>query len=272
VTFTGHPTRTLLIVSLMAACGCRSEPNGPAAPPASGQPPVSKASDPRPGANAPAPGTESGPAATKNDPAADFQAMMHAMGTGQPQPLPQPPLTRVKAISTGDPELDPLVSFLKGYFAEDLKAGKTLVIEDRTSIDRHAGSPDDYLGSLLAKASDEVPAEMIRDHVEKNRESRPTWLELGRHVPVRLLSREEYHAIFTDGPDENWKRFYKRYPDATGIITISRVGLSRDKVLALFYMGVVRGPLNGEGQLNVVKKKGDEWVEQPIRIGPSWVS
>jgi hypothetical protein len=266
----GHAMRVLLIVPLIATWGCRSEPNRPAAPPVAGQPPTSEASDSRPGTNAPAPSTASGPAATKKAPAANFQAMMRAMSQGQPPS--QRPLTRAKAISTGDPELDPLASFLKGYFADDLKAGKALVIEDRTSIDRHTGSPEDYLGSLLAKASAKVPAEMIRDHVEKNRQSQAIWPALGRHVPVHLLSREEQEAIFKGGPDKGWKRFYEKYPNSPGCVTISRVGLNRDKNLALFYMGVMRGSLNGEGQLYVIKKEGDEWVEQPISIGPSWES
>jgi hypothetical protein len=95
---------------------------------------------------------------------------------------------------------------------------------------------------------------------------------LGRRVPVLLLSRDEQGAIFKGGPDKGWKRFDEKYPGSPGRVTISRAGLNRDRSLALFYMDVSRGPLNGEGQLYVVRKDGDEWVEQPIRIGPSWMS
>ena len=88
-----------------------------------------------------------------------------------------------------------------------------------------------------------------------------------------MLGREERDAIFTKGdPDENGKRFRERYPNSPGIITVSRVGLNRDTTVAVFDLGWVCGPLCGHGRLHVVKKEGDEWVEQRVQIGPMWTS
>ena len=42
---------------------------------------------------------------------------------------------------------------------------------------------------------------------------------------------------------EGWKRFYAKYPGSPGIITVSRVGLNRDKTLAFFYVEVGWGTL-----------------------------
>ena len=77
------------------------------------------------------------------------------------------------------------------------------------------------------------------------------------------------HAIFVAG---NWEAFYAKYPGSPGVITVSRVGLSRDKNLALFYVGLACGELCGHGRLHVLKKEGDVWIELPFQIGPSWVS
>lgn len=179
-----------------------------------------------------------------------------------------------KAVSTGDPELDPLVSFLRARYAEEIRSGKPLIIEDHADLHLlHMETPyQEFVASLLKEASDRVPAEMIRDFGGKNQQSSVVWPELARHVPSHLLSRAEHGAIFTGDADDNWKRFYDKYSGSPGIITVSRVGLDREKNRALFYLGQGHGPLNGHGQLYVLKREGDEWVDQQVELGPSWTS
>ena len=66
--------------------------------------------------------------------------------------------------------------------------------------------------------------------------------------------------------------FYAKYPASPGIITVSRVGLNRDKTSAFFYVGVSQGTVLGQGQLHVLRKEGDAWVELPVEIEPWWIS
>jgi hypothetical protein len=268
---TGGSTRVVLIVPLIAVWGCRSEPD------ASG---VAANSSPRTAPEAPSrpePKAQTdqppGQPVAKSPRPEEGERLKELLKDLRKAPVTAPPL-RARMIPTGDPELGPLVAFLRAEFAEEIKAGKRLVIEDRTDLGPLllGMSYQEFVASLLDEAKDKVPAEVIRDFDEKNRQSHAVWPELSRHLPVRVLSREEHKAIFTANPDDNWKRFYERYPDAPGIITVSRVGLNRDKNLALFYMGVGRGSLNAGGQLYVLKKEGDEWVDQRISIGPSWQS
>jgi len=181
---------------------------------------------------------------------------------------------RAPAVSTGDPELDPLVSFLKAHFAEEIKAGKKLVIESRTDLHLvHLGSSyPEFVESLLKEASDIVPDEMIRDFGDKNRRTHPVWPELTRLLAAELMGPEEGGAIFSEDADTNWRNFYEAYPGSAGLITVSRVGLSRARTRALFYLGEVRGSQDGHGQLHLLEKEGDEWVERRVRIGSSWES
>ena len=171
--------------------------------------------------------------------------------------MPRP--LRAPAIATGDPELDPLVAYLKASFAAAIKDGHRLVIMDTTDLDDlHTGRPyQDLVDGLLRQASDQVPAEMIRDFGEKNRESRAVWPELTKHLPASLLTSEEQTAIFSgsaDLADDHdafigvWKRFYAKYPGSPGIITVSRVGLNRDKTLAFFYVEATAAALAGRGR------------------------
>jgi hypothetical protein len=227
--------RVLLIVPLLAAWGCGAKPNGP--------------------------GPQPSPAAA---PLVDCPV----------GPRELPASLRAPALSTGDPELDPLVSYLKTHFAEEIKAGKKLVIESRTDLHLvHLGtSYEEFVESLLREASTIVPDEMIRDFGDKNQRSHPVWPELTRLLPAELMGPDEGGAIFSEDADTNWQNFYEAYPGSAGLITISRVGLSRDRTRALFYLGEVRGSTDGHGQLHLLEKEGDEWVERRVRIGSSWES
>jgi hypothetical protein len=265
----GHATRVLLIVPMIAAWGCRSEPDGPAA----GQRPAPGSSDSRPAAAPSAPEPAPGqPVAESEEQPTPEQAPARLRALREGKALTPP--FRAKAIATGDPELDPLVSFLRARFAKEIQAGKKLVIEDQTDLHLLllGTSYQEFVDSLLKDASDQVPAEMIRDFGDKNRQARAVWPELTKHLPAHLLSRAERGAVFTGNADDNWKRFYEKYPGATGILTVSRVGLNREKDRALFYLGQGHGSLSGHGQLYVLKKEGDEWVDQRIDLGSSWDS
>jgi hypothetical protein len=260
----GHATRVLLIVPMIAAWGCRSEPDGPAP----GQRPAPGSSDSRAAAGQPVARSEQEAKLEK------ALAEVRAIREGKGPPRQPPPPLSAEAISTGDPEIDPLVSFLRARFAKEIRAGKKLVIEDQTDLHLLllGTSYREFVDSLLKDASDQVPAELIRDFGDKNRQARAVWPELTKHLPAHLLSRAEQGAIFTGGPDGNWKRFYEKYPGSPGIITVSRVGLNREKNRALFHMGWMAGSLQGHGELYVLKKEGDEWVDQRIDLGSSWDS
>ncbi|WP_210420219.1 hypothetical protein [Aquisphaera giovannonii] len=176
---------------------------------------------------------------------------------------------RCPAVETGDPELDPLVSYLKASFADEIKDGHRLVIQDRTKVEiLHFPEPyQDLVDKLLRQASDQIPADMIRDFCEKNRSSSPVRPEIARHLTIDLLSREEKTNLFAVGGVEGWKRFYAKFPSARGLIEVSRVGLNRDRSLALFFIHVGQAPVIGQGQMHVLKKEGGAWVELPDDLG-----
>ncbi len=201
------------------------------------------------------------------------RALLHGAGVS----VPSPPPFQARAISTGDPELDPLASFLREWWAAEIEAGMMLVIEDRTLVHTFFMEAEEpyraFVDWLLGRASDRVPAEMIRDFADKNRDRCAVWPDLTRYVPVRLLSGEERRVIFEGDPyDGGWKRFYERHPKAAGLITFSRVGLNREQDRALFYVACCRGALAAFGEVRVLEREGDVWVEPPGSFATMWVS
>jgi hypothetical protein len=258
--FIGAPAARILgLAALIMASGCGSGSGRPASPPPAA-----------PSARIPTDQPRAVPAAAPEDKIIEFPPDFVPL---RREAVVAP--VRAPAVATGDPELDPLVSYLRALFAAAIKDGHKLVIMDRTDMAELYFVKQPYqemLNGLLSDARDQVPAEMIRDFCEKNRESRMVWPELIRHLPASLLTAGERKAIFSVSSDDVWKPFYTKYPGSPGIITVSRVGLNRDKTLAIFYVGNQRHLLLGEGQLHVLKKEGDVWVELPILIGPSWNS
>ena len=69
---------------------------------------------------------------------------------------------------------------------------------------------------------------------------------------------------------DGWKEFYKRFPAAPGMLTLSRVGFSHDQRRALLYYGNHYGGLGGEGFLVLMEWDGDRWTIQKERM--VWVS
>lgn len=255
---TNSPSPWILgLAALIAAGGCGSGSGRPTVPPPDA-PSVRGPSPMEPGVGPP-------------DPPMDVKL------ASRPIPWRRRPL-RAPAIATGDPELDPLVSYLKASFSDPIKDGRRLVIVLTT--EKELAEPrqtyQNFLDELLKQATEQVPAEMIRDFGEKNRGLGVIWAELSTHLPAKLPTPVEIEAIFarspSDSPHDGWGRFYKKHPDAYAMIGVSRVGLNRDKTLALFYLDVSQGLFSAYGQFHILKKEGSEWVELPISIGSSWTA
>lgn len=272
-------TRVLLVSALVLSSGCRSEPPDAKSAVTYGERQASIKPDPAPSGmpltEKPTKDQPTGQQVTNSKDSAEQKRLaVSAVATNQALQEGRRQMLHAKAADTGEPELDPLVSFLQGYYSDVIKGGKPLVIVEKTTLGALllGTSYQEFVESLMKQASAEVPAELVKDFCDKNTQPREVWQELGSHVRSRLITREEQHEIFRNGPRDGWKRFYEKYPGSPGIIEVSRVGLNRNKDMAIFYWGFQKEPLNGHGHVLVLKKQGGEWIELPVSIGGSWES
>jgi hypothetical protein len=84
-----------------------------------------------------------------------------------------------------------------------------------------------------------------------------------------LLSQAEMNNIFGQNRD-GWQFFYNQYPDAPGIITLSRVGFNDAFYQALVYIGTMSHYLAGAGYFVLLKKVNGVWiVDQQVM---TWIS
>jgi hypothetical protein len=122
-------------------------------------------------------------------------------------------------------------------------------------------SPSD-IHKRLQHSEPSLPQETIEDFLVKNEESYPLADNFNLPSRVLLLEPEELEEIFVGDPFYGWREFYSRYPDAQGILTLSRVGFNADMSRALVYVGHSCDSLFGVGYYLILVKKDGEWSVQ----------
>jgi hypothetical protein len=88
---------------------------------------------------------------------------------------------------------------------------------------------------------------------------------------VSLVSNEEINYIFnTTDINSGWEKFYRRFPNSPGIISLSRIGYNTGKTQALVQMGIMYASLGGDGLMIYLRIENNKW--KIIRTIPTWVS
>lgn len=80
-------------------------------------------------------------------------------------------------------------------------------------------------------------------------------------IPHKLIKSETVILIINPFTEkEDWRAFYKQYPNSGGFIDLSAVGFNGDKTVAIVSKGRWCGNLCGEGQYYVLQKKDGKWI------------
>jgi len=97
-------------------------------------------------------------------------------------------------------------------------------------------------------------------------------LEMRFAFPAKqvLISDKELDNFFRIFAHDSWERFYKRYPDSIGWVSVSRVGFNLNHDQAFLYVALGCGDLCGSGYYAFVAKTGGAWSVK--HTYPLWVS
>lgn len=142
-----------------------------------------------------------------------------------------------------------------------------LVIQDATATDfteDHSKQHDPYFRRMFPTLAKGV----VKDYTAKN--NKPVRLKDSFKLNIKhvLVDKQEIVKIFK-GPG-SWEDFYKRYPDSSGLIVLSRVGFNPAMNQAMIYIEHSCGGLCGTGHYVLLEKTSDNWrVVQQIMV---WVS
>ena len=64
---------------------------------------------------------------------------------------------------------------------------------------------------------------------------------------------------FKNGSQDEWRKFYKKYPGSGGLFQFSNILYSQNGETAIFYHSILRNGLNGHGALVIMTNINGEW-------------
>jgi len=142
--------------------------------------------------------------------------------------------------------------------------GRPLVIASQTSVDDEKELLRNDVLRHLAREFPVPYSKTIADFKAKNARS----FDLDQKIPgvpsYALVPHEELDKLWdncTQAKQEcGWELFYNKYPDSSGIVTLSRVGFTATGEDALVYLGNRRHWKSGTGYLVLLHKNGAEWA------------
>ena len=179
--------------------------------------------------------------------------------TGSPVPSPTP----------SSEQLDSEEQAVYAELLQKLYATSSYVIMDTTATSPSGVEDTDSTLDLIVqdmRAVDQQTVDSFRDRNDAAHSIRPD-MDLGSAYV--LLSQVEMSRIFSQNQD-GWQVFYDRYPDAPGIINLSRVGFNNGLDQALVYVGTMSHWLAGSGYYVLLKKVNGSWlVDQQVM---TWIS
>ena len=144
---------------------------------------------------------------------------------------------------------------MKAFLKETADASPTVVLNYTES----SGVDIDSVNLQLAVRGQGVPTAVREDYkVKAARDCQlPPSLAIRR---LRLVSRQEDDRIFHGSG--GWLEFHKRYGEDARRVTLSRVGLSPDKTLALLYITSGVDNRAGSGYVYVFQRNKGRWVKK----------
>ena len=137
---------------------------------------------------------------------------------------------------------------------------KLLIIEERTfRYDFAVDNDEPWREKRKGVTIDRSAAE---DYEAKN--SQPWLLNKAMFklpVKLNLITDLDLKAIFHGHWGElEWISYYKRYPESTGFVMLSRIGFNTDRTQGLLYIGSRCGPGCGEINFLLLEKANGTWT------------
>jgi hypothetical protein len=144
------------------------------------------------------------------------------------------------------------------------------VIRAETDADATPGSSTE-LDALLSSVASNCPtlsADTASSYRARNDAAHTVPTNMSLASPYVTVTSEQLNQIFSS--NGGWETFRAQYPNASGIITLSRVGFNAKPDQALVYVGHTLDYLAGEGMVYVMRKEGSAWLV--TCQSPTWIS
>lgn len=143
------------------------------------------------------------------------------------------------------------------------------VIQDQTQVYPPPDqSPDLAMAYIQEQLGTAIETTTLEDYYAKNQHSQLLGQAPIPNVRYVWVSQAEIARLLKR--DNGWDRFYAKYSDAQGILSLSRVGLNAAQNQALVYIGNQGDASSGRGHYVLLNKSSDSWEIQAIAL--AWIS
>jgi hypothetical protein len=167
----------------------------------------------------------------------------------------------------GDPQVEEQAVY--AAILRKMYPAPMVVLTDHTATDISGDLSDETLRYIDKNMGGALTQDLLDGFKARNDQSYPLAEGLNIGVDYVLISDAHMDEIFNDAQD-GWDVFYSQYPNAPGIITVSRVGFNNQFDRALVYVGCQSHWLAGAGFYVLLKKVNGEWVvDQKVM---TWIS
>ncbi len=151
----------------------------------------------------------------------------------------------------------------------DGKPVKLIVINDHTEAIPSSCSLDNIAKHNKRIAKDELKP-LFEDVEARSKESAPLKRLFNFRRDYVLLAAADFAAFFRVKDLEGWEDFYKKYPDSSGYVSLSRVGFNATFTKAIIFRSGSCGSLCGSGDYTLFEKINGKWKE--AGISNCWIS
>lgn len=136
-----------------------------------------------------------------------------------------------------------------------------LVLKKMTELHslRNDGN-DNWLQSLLVKDFGIANEELLKSFIYANHEPQALENRFDKSLDIVLISKEKIAELF-NSEENGWAKFYANFPNAKGIIELSKIAFNYDKTKAIVSYGASfdRGK-GGVGYYILLNKVDNKWV------------
>ncbi len=183
-----------------------------------------------------------------------FLLLLLAACTAQPTALPTPLPEQIDSE-----EQAVYAALIQALFPASLQ-----VIMDTTATNPGGtGDTAQTLAYVLANMHG-VSAQTSDSFLARNTSRSLAFRPANLGVPYVLFTQDEVNSLFSTNQD-GWQLFYGKYPDARGILTLSRAGFDTALDQALVYAGMLSQFYGSSGRYVLLNKVNGTWtIDQKV--------
>lgn len=134
-----------------------------------------------------------------------------------------------------------------------------IVIKDQTSLSGFNNEELEGIFQRVGRKLTTLQKTTFNDFRANNEQPHRLDGPFNLSVSYTLISKDEENDLLYQRPDR-WFAFYKKYPKAQGVLTISRVGFNPEMNQALVYVGSQSGPKTGAGYYVLLSRENGTWI------------